>query len=111
LDMASDKFDMPNAKKLEVIVSSLEGVEKKSGKLVNLRVNLKTVRGEIYSILVDLKSRRFFVGDKYTAELKMKASPDFLGDNVKNMRIATCSYRITSLKTKKDEEVYRELEN
>ena len=40
--MSSDRFELPDTKRLEVVVSSLEGVEKKSGKLINLRVNLKT---------------------------------------------------------------------
>jgi hypothetical protein len=109
--MSSDRFELPDTKRLEVVVSSLEGVEKKSGKLINLRVNLKTRDREIYSIIVNPERKDFFVGDRYKAVLKVYIPPDFLGDNPKTMKIGTCCYRVDSLTDKKGRVIYKKQED
>lgn len=52
-------------------------------------------------------ARRLLPGDILACKLEPSSSPDFLGDRVECMKVATMSYELAELKDKRGEVVYK----
>ena len=71
------------------------------------KVALKTKFGEYELLLKDDTARKLWLGDILTCRLELDASPDFIGDRVECMKVATRSYDIAELKDKMGGIIYK----
>ncbi|MFH0832025.1 MAG: hypothetical protein V1886_04150, partial [archaeon] len=67
------------------------------GKRGYAKVALKTKFGEYGLLLKNDAARKLWLGDILTCKLELDASPDFIGDKVEEMKIATMSYELAEL--------------
>ena len=96
-------------KKLEKILEnqrcSIERFE--IGKKGYAKVIIETNSGEYGLSLKNDMARKLWRGDILTCKLEPCSSPDFIGDRVEDMKVATMSYELAELKDKKGNIIYK----
>lgn len=72
-----------------------------------IKVIIEARFGEYELSLKKNIARRLLPGDILACKLELDASPDFIGDRVEHMKVATMSYALTELKDKRGEVIYK----
>lgn len=71
------------------------------------KVAVKTKSGGYGLSLKDDIAKKLWLGDILTCRLGLCSSPDFIGDKVEDMKVATMSYELVELKDKTGKIIYK----